>query len=353
MSTIDQSDHSAALATLKREAGTRLFSATLAAPPDSRAAALRLVRGTKGRRRLTLDRAAGLALDIAGHHRAGILARLARRRRNRFGPLGAPLAGLAPDQSAVRVMDARNHRPLSDRLEDYKRRHLRAAVESMLPSLSGEVTGTIEFADTFAEVGMTAETSRGDQYSRRCTYRKTDGSYTVRAQAGWNLTVRARGLANPAGLLTLVALPVECDQPGEEIFRAKWAAPSRGFSVKVTEGFIVRRENGDLAHAATIGAARAILGRRESERRASRHLARLRDLLTRGEPGELAGIVVTVRDSTAAGNCLAGTRAWVDRHFPGRDHATIGELLSVADQRPMVIAACLRAIRRARPLPTT
>jgi len=238
------------------------------------------------------------------------------------------------------------NRPISERLENFKTAHLSRLASLVLGDLSGDISGEILFSESFAEVEARAWTEAGDQYSRRCTYRKTDGGFVITAQAGWNLAVYSRNLAYVHGMLTLAALPVESEISGEEIFRAKWAAKGRGFSVNVHEGFIIRRENGDIAHGKTIGAARSILGRRENERRISRHLDKLRKRLMSGDAGDLGGTVVTIRDSLAAGNCRAGTMAWVDRHFPGRDHATIDEILEIEDQKILVVAACLRALRR-------
>jgi hypothetical protein len=162
-------------------------------------------------------------------------------------------------------------------------------------------------------------------------------------------TVDDEGIAELDGLLTLAAQRIE--EKGDEIvWKARWARKARGFSFIVEDGYIVRRGE-EFAHGKSAQAARSILSRRATEARL-RSLER--KLLVSGDASDLGAhkkVRVTIADSLAAGNCEAGTLAFRDRYFPGRDSATVKEVLDAADTfsgRKLAIAACLRAIRSSR-----
>jgi hypothetical protein len=154
------------------------------------------------------------------------------------------------------------------------------------------------------------------------------------------------------GLLTLAALPVESERPGEQVYRAIWLRKGQGFSLIREDGYIIRRA-GELAHGPSISACRATLTRRLNLVAQPERDEALRLKLS----GPLSGlngcsqVLVHLRHSKAAGNCGPGTLAFRDRHFPGRESATVAELLSAAEQagpdiRQRVIAACVIACRR-------
>lgn len=214
-----------------------------------------------------------------------------------------------------------------------------------MPCLSGNSGWDVEWVDTFEAVGARTATSKGDRYSSRCTYRKTDGTLYAKLLRGHTVPLEIELLHD---MVTLVALPVDTGRDGEQAWHAKWARRSTGWTVKVEEGFIVCRD-GQYTHGSTLGVARSTLTRRATEAKLDRMEA---DLLRRVEEHRLNGMgdtIVRISDSTCAGNCLSGTLAFRDRYLPGRDTATANELVSLADTVPVrryVIAAVLHALRR-------
>lgn len=186
--------------------------------------------------------------------------------------------------------------------------------------------------------------STGGRYSSRCAFRKTYCNFEVRIPTDYEQAVLANELAEAHGLITLSAQEV-----GEGVYRAIWLRKGIGFSLHTEEGYIVRR-GGEAAHGKTLQAARAILAKRERELRIMRLESAIQRQLSAGRPGEYGSIGVRLADSYAAGNCEPGTLAFRDRYFPGRDSATIDEILSVETNsdatRARAILACMRAIRR-------
>ncbi len=61
---------------------------------------------------------------------------------------------------------------------------------------------------------------------------------------------------------------------------------------------------------------------------------------------EHATLPVIFADSLAAGNCQSGTAHWAAAHFPGRTSATVAEILTIQDSRPLARRACRQAIHR-------
>lgn len=201
-----------------------------------------------------------------------------------------------------------------------------------------------------ADVNAEAWCTKGQRYSSRCSYPKTFASFQVRIPYDFEATVTAAGIEDVNGLLTLAALKVETGRQGEEAWRAKWVTKGRGFSFVVTDGYIIRRKD-EIAHGPTLATARSILTRRatefELERQETELMAKLEG--PSGQLGNHANIMVSIKDSISAGNCGEGTRAFQERHFPGRNSATVQDVISAANltsERRLAIAACMVAIRR-------
>ncbi len=194
-----------------------------------------------------------------------------------------------------------------------------------------------------------AWTSRGENYSSRCKFRKTYANVEVTVPHNFESTVDDEGLGEVDGLLTLVAQRVEVK--GDEIvWKARWARKARGFAFIIEDGYIVRRGE-ELAHGKSERAARSVLSLRATEAGLQALERRLLAHTGEGSFGSLGAVRVAIADSLAAGNCEAGTLAFRDRHFPGRDSATVEEILRAAETfsgRKLAIAACLRAIRSSR-----
>ena len=229
---------------------------------------------------------------------------------------------------------------LDTRRVNRRERLILAAAQGQIESYSGDTTTTIHYGEPAAETA----TARGEQYSRSCTYAKTDCSHHITVAPDWFTRVHLRGLDSIDGMLTLDADPIDSD--GYTVYRASWLR-SKGKRLSAEHGFIAIGDNG-AAHARTESGAKAILTRRANEIRYTRHERKIRQQLAEMQLNGYADIIVSIGDSLAAGNCRAGTEQFRDRHFSGRDTATIEEVLSVESMRGLAINACLRAIRRAK-----
>lgn len=335
------------VAKLKRQLGKKLFRIALLSA-QTKADDTADVRATKGRKKLPIK----CAVELIGEARS-LVVRGRSVRRQHHAPGKIYYVNSWPAQPGL---------PLEKRLARYKRAEARRVIGAVQPDLSGRVELKVRIAADFGSVTATAETRKGDYYSKHCSYRQTDGVWDVAIQPRWTIEVARRGLAKVDGMPTLAALPVETPVEGEEVYRAKWLENGRGFGLHVREGYIVRRTIGVrtyTAHAPSIAAARSLITRQtpESERATTERATKLAaktealqaKLAAKLESGRLNGyaeVVVTIGDSLAVGNCSSGTRAWIARNFPGRKRATIEEIIGVADQHHRVLRACIRAIAR-------
>lgn len=229
---------------------------------------------------------------------------------------------------------------LLTRAKQRKRKLILSAADGQLASYSGSTEICISTGSPSAET----KTSRGKQYSRRCTYHQTDAVHTIVVPADWYTRVYRRGLGSVDGMLTLNAEPVESD--GYTIYKATWMRRS-GKRILAESGYVAIGENG-AAHAKTESGAKAILTRRANEIKHTRHESHIRKALQEMRLSGYGEVIVTISDSLCAGNCKPGTLEFRDRHFPNRDFATVDEILAVGSMRELAINACLRAIRRAK-----
>lgn len=355
------------IAALKNTIGKKLFAIALkTSPGTSKKEVLASIKACKGRRALSQAAAVEGILRVASLISAQRSARKqAQSGLNSYGHrINRPDCRFAPIFAGGGAK--LNHTgTLPHRLRRHKAAAARRVIADLMPSLSGDVVGSIEFAADFNGVTFSAVTTKGEQYSRKCTYSKTNGKWTATIQSGWNLHVAKRGLARVDGMPTLAGLPVESETPGEEIFRAKWLEKGRGFAAHVRSGYIVRRVIGSrtyTAHAGSIGAARSLITRqtpeslRAADERAAakaaaieRIQAKIAAKLEAGQLNGFAPVNVTISDSLAVGNCGSGTRNWIAKHFPGRKTATVAEIVQIPDEHPRVLLACLHAIVRAQP----
>lgn len=249
-------------------------------------------------------------------------------------------------QSTKKPCNYWEHGTLRQRLVSWKARHEREVLD--------RVARRIQYNLRAARYDITAVSrgepyarawcSSGGRYSRRCAFQKTYCNFEVHIPTDYEQAVLANGLAEVHGLITLSAQKV-----GDGEYRAIWLRKGMGFTLHTEEGFIVRRGS-EEAHGKTLPAARTVIEKREREMRMIRLESAIQRQLSAGQPGEYGSIVVSIADSYAAGNCEPGTLAFRDRYFPGRDSATVAEILSVetnSDTRARAIFTCLRAIRRA------
>jgi hypothetical protein len=137
------------------------------------------------------------------------------------------------------------------------------------------------------------------------------------------------------GLVTL-----DCESVGVREYRATWAAQSKGFELKVAEGWIIRDYH---VEGGTLEAARRKAEKARRERLATLQVAKL------GMAGvDLATVLVTRADSVRAGNCAAGTTSFINSHadvLEGRSSIAADALLKIVDDS-YTRAAVLRAVTR-------
>lgn len=175
-------------------------------------------------------------------------------------------------------------------------------------------------------------------WSKNGKWSGLNGIFSATVPANWIRTVEKPGLAVVDGLFTLAARKTDSPWKGAESWKAVWAVQSRGFALNLETGYIFRYR-GVLTHAQSIAAAQ----RQIKKIRLSKLLARLD-----GDVSKFGDTLVTRRDSLHAGNCETGTDSWIATHLPGRDSATVAELLAIGKENPRVAAACRVAIGGAK-----
>lgn len=137
------------------------------------------------------------------------------------------------------------------------------------------------------------------------------------------------------GLVTL-----DCERVGPREYRATWAEQARGFELKVVEGWIVR---GHHVAGGTLEQAR-----KRASRARSAAAEALRGTAFREIQAHIKSLVVTREDSLRAGNCAAGTDAFIrvfDKAIGQRRAIPATELLAMRDDaftRNTVVAAYRR-----------
>lgn len=228
-------------------------------------------------------------------------------------------------------------------LRERAEKRVKRTVESWMARNTPAFSGDTEDRVTIGEASAETLTDREEQYSRKCTYHKTNATHCVTVPADYWRKVIRRGMVDVDGLLTLDLEPITHDS--RTVYAAKWARVC-GKRLKMESGYIAV-DGDETAHAKTPQGACAILTRRENEARYSRLSRKIREKLKSMRLNGYAKIEVTLADSYRAGNCKPGTLDFRDKHFPNRDSVTIEELLKVESQRGLAINAALQAIRRA------
>lgn len=203
-----------------------------------------------------------------------------------------------------------------------------------LPSYSGETVVRI----LRGAPGAHTTTEEGERYLRSSRYYRTDATHTITVSRNWLRTVARAGIANLNGIITLWATRPHNVGDGITLFKATWAYTS-GKRLRVEHGYVAVRNwtpgqrvhYADAYHATT--AAEAVRGIR------MRIVAHADiDLTAHGD------VTVRFSDSLAAGNCPSGTRAYIAQHFPGRQSATVAEILAATPTNTLAIAACRAAV---------
>jgi len=140
---------------------------------------------------------------------------------------------------------------------------------------------------------------------------------------------------------------LDAERIGAREYKAVWAEQSRGFGLKVVEGWIIR---GFHVAGGTEGAARRKASTARRTRLDALLAARKRYRLG-DDSHDLASVTVTPFDSLASGNCRAGTNSFIkrfDRQIAGRSSVSGAELLAWRDDSH-TRAALSAALARTRP----
>jgi hypothetical protein len=144
-------------------------------------------------------------------------------------------------------------------------------------------------------------------------------------------------------MLTTHAIEIS---PG--VWQASWVKQARGFNIEAVSGYIVRCADGSFAHANTEKAAFQVCKRRAAFLRRAAKAESLRGLDVADLLSKFAGVSIIRRDSLRAGNCAEGTDSWIAQHFPGRESATVAEILAVDTSEEVVRAVKAGILRQLR-----
>lgn len=259
--------------------------------------------------------------------------------------------------------------PLAQRHELWTRETFKRQIRDFRTATSGDHCLNLFVTDDPNRVTAKGWSEQGEQYSRRCRYKKTDSVHEYTIPRNWISTVYMKDLERLSGLVTIKAVPV-MSRDGITVYEAKWVRQGVGFSLVCEAGWIAvvdgdtahhyhgRRSAGDTFNMLRRKTRMQLGGGRTVER-----MERLRQMMLRYDLGKYGGITVSLDDSYKAGNCVPGTLEFRQRVFGDTDRTscTISEAverikasgqdmerlgnLQVARQ---FLAACLQAIRRHR-----
>lgn len=166
-----------------------------------------------------------------------------------------------------------------------------------------------------AEVDYLSHTEKGEQYSSRCTYRKTDLVVVATLPSKWLSRVYKSGFAVIDGLITLdISTPLVGEfGDGVSVRAATWLVRSLGTAYHVKRGFIANCGNinfhGKTLASAVRGLAKKLVFQALINMPRSEILEKSR-LLAKSHPD----LKVTLADSKAVGNCFYGTKDFLYRN---------------------------------------
>ena len=210
------------------------------------------------------------------------------------------------------------------------------------------------------EVSVHPETSRAacfvkqsewsDKYSNSCKYKMTRRSADIHAALNLHRCPLVLG-----GLVTLWSHPAETELQSVTAWQAVWSEPCGkvGWTFR-TEGYIVKIGD-EYAHGSSVTECIKTLNRRAGAAKAvttrEKNRSALEARLDKMDIADYADIPVCIEHSIRAGNCEAGTLAFLSANFPNQTCAPLKLVLSAArDEKNNVmryaIAACIVAIHR-------
>lgn len=230
--------------------------------------------------------------------------------------------------------------------------------------VGGQHTLGIKEQET-AEVSATTEKVWGRYNRNGFTKSGINSRHTLYVPKNWDRQVRRRDIAVVDQMLTLSAKKERRREKWQipeqvEVFRATWVQQGLGVKIYTKEGYILRDPLAGVAvHVSDIGYTNRDLTKgtvlTTGYQRLRRRIAQTTETrekvdkyLEQFTESQLA-LVVRPHHSVRAGNCRSGTRDWINKNMPGRTHATVREVLTVAkntkDRSRLAIAACIQTIK--------
>jgi hypothetical protein len=207
--------------------------------------------------------------------------------------------------------------------------------------LGGSYSGETRIAAQWGEQATARTTTdTGEQYSRSCTYRKTDAKHLITLSADtapYLMQSERIRIASAAEGLRLISLTPagECAWVRAKgkalVSESGWIAYSPDF------GGTCYHSTQSRAHAESGLSRKLSITRREAQAAAaSRKATRRLQLIAR----LCRNVVATVDDARALGYCSPGIAAFQSRHGIG-DRATLPELMQTGDPAAQRLALCL------------
>lgn len=218
-------------------------------------------------------------------------------------------------------------------------------IKGAFPSVSGEKRVSVKLVSDPAKVSFSSSTHKGEQYSRSCSYRKTNLSITATLPSNWLKRVCYEGLTELDGMITINAsTPLQLDpaqlrdNPFDKlaVYAATWLRRSRGTSYTVIRGFIAvgYAANGSQYsfHGKTLNSALNGLIRKHTTQRVN-YKSKAGQIIKRAMT--MTGVSVTVSDSYSVGNCVSGTLDFCYRHgIDPTQSIELAELAKIAVSEP-------------------
>lgn len=306
--------------------------------PTSKKRRLEAVLACKGAKKFKTKKQASEAAERMGHMADAMTWSRTSRRRGRTTPDGSRnYRACMLGDNCIPVLPSGT---LEERKLRRRRRLILLASSQQRPEYSGETRTEILYGKPSAKT----LTRKGEKYGGYSPYKKIDATHIITVHPDWFHRVHRRGLDFVGGMLTLDVEPYS--EGGYTVYRATWLR-SKHKRLSAEQGYIALGDSG-AAHARTAAGAKALLTRRKTESRNARVEDKIRRALSELPSSEYDRVKVRVSDSIAAGNCRAGTMEFRDKHFPGRDSASVKEVLAVRSMRSLAVNACLRAVLRER-----
>ncbi len=214
--------------------------------------------------------------------------------------------------------------------------------------LGGRYSGSTKHEACFGDKpSAVTVTTSGGQYSRRCTYSKTNATHEVSVTVDGIIDlVEASQLAELSSSEEMPLISY-CSATG----RCVWVQ-AKGKQIRSQQGWIAldESEGFPVVYHSTKSLQDAI-GGAERKAKAAANKAKTRTENARADRRArlvvriCKGVKATVGDAIAAGYCTAGIRAWQDRHGIG-DEAPLSELVQTGN--PLATKLAFELARKVR-----